>query len=169
MNDLGEISYFLGMEIKQTSKEIFISQRNYTSEILKKFEIENSKFVSTPTVQGEKLKKEDGSSPFDASIYRSLVGCLLYLYRTRPNIMFATNVLSRFMHSPTELHFKTAKRVLRYIQSIIDFGIFYRQSTTFNLIGFTDSDWAGSQDDMKSTSGYCFTFGSSMFCWSSTK
>ena len=150
INDLGEMSYFFGMEIRQTSKGIFISQRKYAGEILKKFGIENSKFMSTPAVQGEKLKKEDGSSPCDASIYRSLVRCLLYLYGTRPDIMFATSVLSRFMHSPTELHFKTAKRVLRYIQSTIDLGIFYRQSTTFDLVGFTDSDWAGSQDDMKS-------------------
>ena len=115
MNDLGEMSYFLSMKIKQTSKGIFISQRKYAGEILKKFEIENNKFVSTPAVQREKLKKEDGSSPFDSSIYRSLVGCLLYLCGIRPNILFATSVLSRFMHSPTELHFKVVKSVLRYI------------------------------------------------------
>ena len=88
MNDLKEMSYFFGIEIKQTSKRIFFSQRKYTSEILKKFRIENSKFMSTPTVQGENLKKEDGSSPFDATIYRSLVWCLLYLCGTRPDIMF---------------------------------------------------------------------------------
>ncbi|KAL0374304.1 UNVERIFIED_CONTAM: Retrovirus-related Pol polyprotein from transposon RE1 [Sesamum radiatum] len=88
---------------------------------------------------------------------------------TRPDIMYATSVLSRFMNMPTESHLKAAKRILRYIQSTLSFGVFYMKCSTLKLLGFTDSDWAGSLDDSKSTSGYCFTLGSDVICWSSKK
>ncbi|XP_021804176.1 uncharacterized protein LOC110769168 [Prunus avium] len=105
----------------------------------------------------------------DENQYRQIVGSLLYLTVTRPDIMFAASLLARFMHCPTKKHCGTAKRVLRYIQGTIDYGIEYQKGNKAILIGYCDSDWSGSQDDMKSTSGYAFSFGSGVFSWASVK
>ncbi|KAL0317673.1 UNVERIFIED_CONTAM: Retrovirus-related Pol polyprotein from transposon TNT 1-94 [Sesamum angustifolium] len=148
MSDLGLMHFFLGIEINQEKEGIFMCQRKYTETLLKKFKMESCKTVTTPLVTGEKYQKEDGSQKVDGSIYRSLIGSLLYLTATRPDIMFATSLLSRFMQSPSQVHYAATKRILRYLR---------------------DSDWAGSVDDMKSTSGYTFSLGSGIFSWASKK
>ncbi|XP_040986424.1 secreted RxLR effector protein 161-like [Juglans microcarpa x Juglans regia] len=127
------------------------------------------KSVATPLIANEKLKKEDGVKEADAATYRSLIGSLLYLGATRPNIMYATSLLSRFMQCPNQIHFGAAKRVLRYIQGTKDFGIWYKPSSHSTLTSLTDSDWAGSVEDMRSTSGYCFNLGTGVFSWGSKK
>jgi hypothetical protein len=105
----------------------------------------------------------------DATLYRSLVGNLLYLTTTRPDIMFAASLLSRFMHSPSHFHFAAGKIVFRYIQGITSDGITYCEKSIVKLLGFCDSDWGGYVDDMKGTSGYAFLLGSCVFFWSSKK
>ncbi|KAL0451419.1 UNVERIFIED_CONTAM: Retrovirus-related Pol polyprotein from transposon RE1 [Sesamum latifolium] len=115
MNDPWLMCYLLGMEVTQTTKGTFISQKKYAAEILKKFSMEKYKVVSTPAVQGQKLQKNDGTGSVDLSIFRSIIGSLLYLSVTRPDIMYATSVLSRFMNMPTESHLKAAKRILRFM------------------------------------------------------
>ncbi|XP_042962347.1 secreted RxLR effector protein 161-like [Carya illinoinensis] len=127
------------------------------------------KSVATPLIANEKLKKEDGAKEADAAAYRSLIGSLLYLAATRPDIMYATSLLSRFMQCPSQIHFGATKRVLRYIQGTKDFGIWYKPSSHSTLTGFTDSDWAGSMDDIRSTSEYCFNLGIGVFPWESKK
>ncbi|KAL0319934.1 UNVERIFIED_CONTAM: Retrovirus-related Pol polyprotein from transposon TNT 1-94 [Sesamum radiatum] len=169
MSDLGLMHFFLGIEINQEKEGIFICQKKYTETLLKKFKMESCKTVTTPLVTGEKYKKEDGSEKVDGSIYRSLIGSLLYLTATRPDIMFATSLLSRFMQSPSQVHYGAAKRILRYLQGTKDFGIWYKSTNDAKLVGYTDSDWAGSADDMKSTSGYTFSLGSGIFSWASKK
>ncbi|XP_059663652.1 secreted RxLR effector protein 161-like [Cornus florida] len=129
----------------------------------------NCKSVCTPLVVNEKLMKEDGSKEADSSLYRSLVGSLLYLTASRPDIMYATSLLSRFMHNPSQIHVGAAKRVLRYRQGTLDFGILYEKNVDAKLFGFCDSDWAGFVDDMRSTSGYAFSLGSGVFSWASKK
>ncbi|KAF3676511.1 hypothetical protein FXO38_04252 [Capsicum annuum] len=101
--------------------------------------------------------------------FRSLLRSLLCLSATRLDLLYVTSVLSRFMHSPTEIHLKAAQRILRYIQSTIDYGLFSKRTAFMKLLGFTDSDWAGSQDDTKRTFGYCFTLGSGVICWCTKK
>ncbi|KAL0295953.1 UNVERIFIED_CONTAM: Retrovirus-related Pol polyprotein from transposon RE1 [Sesamum radiatum] len=157
MSDLGLMHFFLGIEINQEKEGIFICQRKYTETLLKKFKMESCKTVTTPLVTGEKYQKEDGSQKVDGSMYRSLIGSLLYLTATRPDIMFATSLLSRFMQSPSQVHYAAAKRILRYLRGTKDFGIWYKSTNDAKLVGYTDSDWAGSVDDMKSTSGYTFS------------
>ena len=169
MTDIREMSYFLGMEIHQDYKGIFICQRKHANEVLVKFGMKNNKLVSTPLVQNEKLIIEDGTDKIDGSVYKSLIGCLLYLTATRPNVMFAASLLSRFMQKPSELHFKAAKRVLRYVKGSLDHGIWHGRVENLKFVGFTNSDWVGSQDDMKSTSPYVFIIGSSVFNWNSKK
>lgn len=142
------------------------------------------KAVGTPLVAKEKMKKEDGSAKIEGSRYRSLVGSLLYLTNTKPDIMYASSLLSRFMQNPSQIHYGAAKRVLRYLQGTSDYGIWYKPASDLKfhgyslsdkvaadskLHGYTDSDWAGSEDDMKSTSGYAFTLGSGIFSGTSKK
>ncbi|XP_016720863.1 secreted RxLR effector protein 161-like [Gossypium hirsutum] len=169
MSDLGQMSYFLGMEVSQTQQGIFLSQKAFALKILNKFSMLNCKATSTPVAIGEKLSSQCDFEKVSESTYRSLVGCLFYLTATRPDIMFAASLLSRFMHCCNEKHFQAAKRVLRYIKGTKSYEMFFSKVENMKLIGYADSDWAGSIDDMKSTSGYLFTLGSTIFCWSSKK
>ncbi|WJZ98853.1 hypothetical protein VitviT2T_017352 [Vitis vinifera] len=169
MTDLGLMSYFLGMEVKQDHDGVFISQKKYAKEILNKFHMDDCKRTSTPMNQKEKFSKDDGTEKVDESQYRSLIGCLMYLTATRPDIMFSVSLLSRFMHCASEVHFQAAKRIVRYIKGTTNYGIKYSYCQNFKLHGYSDSDWAGSIDDMRSTTGFCFNFGSGIFSWSSKK
>ncbi|KAK5802815.1 hypothetical protein PVK06_030439 [Gossypium arboreum] len=143
MTDLGLMTYFLGMEVNQNEHGIFISHQAFALKFLRKFSMSKCKPTSTPVAIGEKLSSTNEHDQVDERGYRSLVGCLLYLIATRPDIMYVVSLLSRFMHCYNTARFKAAKRVL--------------------------SDWAGSVDDMKSTSGYFFILGSGFFSWSSKK
>ncbi|XP_038885877.1 secreted RxLR effector protein 161-like [Benincasa hispida] len=131
--------------------------------------MDECKAARTPINQKEKLCKEDGDVKVDEGYFRSLIGFLMYFTVTRPNILNVVSILSRLMHCASELHLKAAKRVMRYIKGTSDFGIKFTRSKEFKLVGFFNSDWGGSIDDMRSTSGYCFTLDSSVFSWSSKK
>lgn len=169
MTDLGLMKYFLGIQVKQSENGIFISQEKYVEDLLKKFNMLNCKPVATPMAMNEKFSKYDGASKADATIFRSLVGSLIYLTNTRPDIVHAVSIISRFMSDPSNLHFCAAKRILRYIKGTKNFGINYAKEENCSLIGYTDSDWAGSVDDRKSTSGYIFCLGTKVITWSSKK
>ncbi|KAG6383152.1 hypothetical protein SASPL_157102 [Salvia splendens] len=131
--------------------------------------MEGCKPLATSLVTNEKFSKEDGTPKANAAIYRSIIGSLLYLTASRPDIMYPTSLLSRFMQDPSQVHYGAAKRILRYLQGTRDYGIWYTPESFSKLIGYTDSDWGGSTDDMKSTSGYTFSLGSGIFSWSSKK
>ena len=169
MSDLGEMRYFLGIEVQQSAEGIFISQKKYAKGIIDKHGMSGCKTVSTPLVSNEKFIKEDGSDKVEASKYRSLIGSLLYLTATRPDLMFSASLLSRYMENPTQQHLTAAKRVLRYVNGTVAYGIWYKPVEQLMLTGYTDSDWAGCQDDMKSTSGYAFSLGSGVWSWSTKK
>jgi hypothetical protein len=169
MSDLGLLHHFLGIEVYQEKSGIFICQRRYAENILKKFSMYGCKTVDIPLVVNEKLKKEDGGKLVDESLYRSLVGSLFYLTATRPDLMFAAGLLSRFMSKPSHLHLGAAKRVLRYIMGTLEHGIKFEKNAKIEVKGYCDSDWAGSVDDMKSTSGYVFSLGSGVISWCSKK
>ncbi|XP_019051695.1 PREDICTED: uncharacterized protein LOC109114079 [Nelumbo nucifera] len=154
MSDLRLMHYFLGIEINQEEEVIFISQKKYIENLLKKFKMEGCKTVTTPLVTNKRFKKQDGLMKADASIYKSLIGSLLYIIATRSDIMYATSLLSSFMQIPSQVHYGVAKRILRYMQGTKEYSIWYKSTTNSRLIGYTDSDWAGSVDDMKSTSSY---------------
>ncbi|XP_021762535.1 uncharacterized protein LOC110727276 [Chenopodium quinoa] len=167
MTDLGLMNYFLGMEVHQAEDGIFISQRKYANDVLKKFHMQNCKPVSTPLVVNEKLSRDDGQRQADTRQYMSLVGSLLYL--TAARLMFAASLLSRFMSEPSDVHMGAARRVLRYIRGTSDFGVMFNASENSKLLAYSDSDWGGSNDDMKSTLGYVFSLGSGVFSWISKK
>ncbi|CAL2260415.1 unnamed protein product [Prunus armeniaca] len=169
MTDLGELHHFLGIEVNQSKKGIFISQESYAKEVLKKFRMENANPVSTPCVIGLKLSKDGEGKLVNSTMFRSLVGNLMYLTATRPDIMFSVSLVSRFMEKPYSNHWDVVKRILRYVKGTVDYGIFYEANIPINLVGYTDSDLAGSVDDCKSTFGYVFNLGSGVFSWSSKK
>ncbi|XP_070014164.1 uncharacterized mitochondrial protein AtMg00810-like [Nicotiana sylvestris] len=169
MTDIGLMSYYLGLEVKQMEGGIFISQENYMKEILKKFNMLDCNPVNTPMESGTKLSKFDKGEKVNPTFFKSLVGCLWYLTCTMPDILFAIGVVSRFMEAPTSTHLKIAKRILRYLKCTIDFGLFYSSFSDFNLVGVCDNDYAGDTDDRKSTTGFVFFLGDSVIFWSSKK
>ena len=169
MTDLGLMKYFLGMQVRQSPGEIFISQEKYADDILKKFNMSNCKSLSTPMAVNKKLSKYDESEKVDEKLYRSLVGSLIYLTNTRPDLVQAVSVVSRFMSEPNKTHFAVAKRILRYVKGTKCYGLLYRSEGDSKLVGYTDSDWAGCVDDRKSTTGYVFSVGTKTISCSSRK
>ncbi|KAJ0865267.1 putative RNA-directed DNA polymerase [Helianthus annuus] len=139
----GELKYFLGLEVMQTKDGIFLSQKKYIMDLLKRFRMEHCKSVTTPMNSNDKFQVVDGGEQVDAYIYRSLIGGLIYVTHTRPDIVFAVGIVSRFMQKPSTFHFSAAKRVL--------------------------SDWAGSSEDMRSLSTYAFSTGTGAISWMSKK
>lgn len=169
MTDLGLMKYFLGIEVNQNENGIFISQTKYANDILKRFNMMNCKSAPTPIVTGLKLSKDDKGTEVNPTLYKKLVGSLMYLTATRPDIMYGVSLISRFMESPKVSHWQAGKRILRYVSGTKNYGIQYSSSKEFKLIGYTDSDSVGSIDDRKSTSGYVFHFGTGVVSWSSKK
>ncbi|KAL0424084.1 UNVERIFIED_CONTAM: Retrovirus-related Pol polyprotein from transposon TNT 1-94 [Sesamum radiatum] len=169
MTDLGEMSYFLGLEVRQSEDGIFISQHKYVKDLLEKYNMKECNAIRTPMIMNQKFCLDDGEEKVDVQLYRSLVGSLLYLTNSRPDILQATALLSRFMQNPSNIHFGAAKRILRYLKGTRSFGLWYSNSNNFELLGFSDSDWAGSIDDRKSTTGYLFMLGSNAISWCSKK
>ena len=169
MTDLGLLQHFLGMGVLQNDKSIFIHQSKYANSLLEKFGLADCKPVSIPLAIGEKLRKEDGSELADENLYRKIVGSLLNLTATRPDVMYAACLLSRFMNQPTRKHMGVARRVFRYVQGTLEYEIEYAKHKSTILVGFCDADWGGSEDDNKSTLGYAFGFGSGVCLWASVK
>lgn len=159
MSDLGLMTHFLGIEVLQSRQGIFTCQENYIKKVLEKFGMENRKKVETPLAADMKIMKEDVAEKINPTTYRSLIGCLLYITATRPDILFATSVLSRYMSSRSALHFKIAKRVLRFLKGTANLGMLYEKSHDNKFVDCCDSDWGGCLDDMKSTSSYIFQLG----------
>ena len=125
--------------------------------------------ADTPVEFGLNLNKAGRGSKVDNTLYRQIVGNLMYLTATRPDIMYGVSLISKYMESPTKIHLLAAKRILRYLQGTKDFGLFYKKGEKSDLIGFVDSDYTGNQDDRKSTSGYVFVLGTRAISWSSRK
>ncbi|KAL4290264.1 hypothetical protein GQ457_14G025710 [Hibiscus cannabinus] len=140
MSDLNEMTYFLEMEVQQSQQGTFISQQGFSLKILKKFCMENCKFVTTPIAHGEKLSSKDDFERVNEKSYRSLIGCLLYLTATRPDIMFDVSLLSRFIHCCNVSHFKAAKRVSRYIKGTSDYGVWFKKVEKLSFIGSKKQD-----------------------------
>jgi hypothetical protein len=169
MKDLGLMHYYLGLEVWQKRGEVFLGQGKYAIKILQKFGMMDCKSMDTPMTTDIRKVKDPNSDPVHPSLYRQLIGSLMYLVNTRPDICFAVNTLSQFQVEPRHEHWIAAKHVLRYIRGTINYGLRYTASSDVQLHGFTDLDWAGSAKDRKSTSGMCFSLGSTMISWGSRK
>jgi len=138
-------------------------------EVLQQFGMDRSNSVHNPIVPGCKLVKDEGGVKADKTHFKQMVGSLMYLTATRPDIIFVVNLISRYMENPTEFHLQVAKRVLRYLKGTLDFGIFYKKGGNNELVAYTNSDYARDLGDRKSTSGYVFLLSSRTVYWLSKK
>lgn len=159
MTDLGMMKFFLVIEVMQQASGIFICQKKYATEVLRRFGMLVSRVVGSPIVPGSRLSKDEHGVVVDESFYKQVMGSLMYLTATRPDLMYSVSLVSRFMSKPTELHLQATKRILRYLKGTVDYGIMYKREIS-DLVAYTDSDYAGDLDDRKSTSGYVFLLGS---------
>ena len=148
MKDLGLMHYFLGLEVWQSSEGIFLNQGKYVVEILKRLKC---KVMATPMYSNLKLLADDSLELVDVTHYRQIIGSLMYLTNTIPDICFAVNTLSQYLVQPRRVHLVATKHVMRYLKGTIDFGLYYDGSHEYRLYGYIDADWAGSISDRKST------------------
>ncbi|XP_050141082.1 uncharacterized mitochondrial protein AtMg00810-like [Malus sylvestris] len=168
MKDLGDLHYFLGLQIEYKQSGLFVHQTKYATKIIHKAKMFDAKPCTTPCHPHQKLLKS-GSLPFsNPSHFRSIVGVLQYLTFTRLDIAFAVNQVCQFMHHPLECHYMAVKRILRYLKGTLGYGITF-QSGDLDLRAFSDADWVGDPNDRRSTSGFVILLSSNPISWSSKK
>ncbi|GKA71292.1 hypothetical protein Tco_0777431 [Tanacetum coccineum] len=153
MSSMGELTFFLGLQVKQKDDGIFISQDKYVGEILKKFGFSNLRTASTPIETNKALAKDKEGEDVDVHLYRSMIGSLMYLTSSRPDIMFSICACSRFQVQPKVSHMFIVKRIFRYLKGRPKLGLWYPKDSPFILEAFSDSDYAGASLDKKSTIG----------------
>ena len=174
IDEMGEVKYILGMLIRRDRErgKMTISQPKYLEGILKRFGMDKKKPVSTPLEPGKHFQElPDDENPANINEYQKLISCLTYVTTaTRPDLASAVGILSKYMSTPSNEHWKGVKRVLRYIKGTINYGlVFDGKSTRCFLIGYSDADWANDVDTRKSTSGYVFQINGSTVSWSSKR
>ncbi|KAJ0775601.1 putative RNA-directed DNA polymerase [Helianthus annuus] len=155
MTDLGRLHHFLGIKVSQQKNGIFLSQAQYAKDIIARASMSSCKPCSTPVDLSSKLSATDGALFSDPTLYRSLASALQYLTFTRPDLSYAVQQVCLFMHEPRDPHFAFMKRIIRYLQGTIDYGIRIVRSASSDLVAYSDADWGGCPDSRRSTSGYC--------------
>nr|GFB48801.1 copia protein [Tanacetum cinerariifolium] len=179
MSMMGEMTFFLCLQVNQSPCGIFINQSKYVLEILRKYGMESCDPVGTPIEIKDKLDLDLNGTLVDAMKYRSMIGVLMYLMSSRPDIVHATCLCARYQAKPTEKHLKEAKptekhlkevkRIFHYLRGTINMGLWYTKDSGFELTGFSDADYAGCKDSFKSTSGGAQFLGEKLVSWSSKK
>lgn len=169
MSMMGELTYFLGLQVKQSKEGIFISQGKYVKDLLKKFNFDQCSSMKTPMAAPIKLDADLNGKAVELSAYRGMIGSLLYLTASRPDIMFSTCMCARYQASPKESHLAAVKRIFRYLKGTPNLGLWYPKDSGFDLIGYSDSDFAGCKIDRKSTTGGCQLLGGKLVSWTSKK
>ncbi|GJS13699.1 putative ribonuclease H-like domain-containing protein [Tanacetum coccineum] len=169
MSSMGELTFFLGLQVQQKKKGIFISQDKYVHEILRKFNYSDVKSASTPTDLEKPLVQDGDAADVDEHLYRSMIGSLMYLTASRPDIMFAVCACARFQVSPKSSHLLAVKRIFRYLKGKPSLGLWYSKDSPLELVAYTDSDYAGATQDRKSTTGGCQFLGNRLISWQCKK
>nr|CAN69205.1 hypothetical protein VITISV_036606 [Vitis vinifera] len=167
MSMMGELNFFLGLQIKQLKEGTFINQEKYIRDLPKRFNMEEAKTMKTPMSSSIKLDKDEKGKFIDSTIYRGMIGSLLYLTASRPDIMYSICLCARFQSCPKESHLSAVKRILRYLKGTMDMGLWYPKSDNFELIGFSDAHFAGCRVERKSTSGTFHFLEHSLVSWHS--
>jgi hypothetical protein len=171
MSDLGLLSYYLCIEVKQGGDGITLSQSSYALKILENAGMMNCNPCATPMEARLKLTKSVEDDVVNPTTYRSIIGRLRYIVNTRPDLAFSVGVVSRYMEAPSKQHWAAVKHILRYLKGTVEFGCKYEHGTALKpfLLGYSDSDFAGDTEDRKSTTGVVYFLGSSLVTWSSQK
>jgi len=169
IKELGELKYFLGLEVEHTKDGIFLGQQKYAKDLLQRYGMLDCKPISTPMDPNVKFQKDEGRNLEDVTMYQKMVGSLIYLTLTRPDISYSVGVVSRYMSNPKKPHLDAVRRILRYIKGTINFGILYKKIKDYQIVGYCDADYAGDYDTRRSTTGYSFTLGSGVISWCSKR
>ena len=166
---LGQLKYFLGIEVAYSESRISLSQHKYTLDLLQETGQLGCKPTTTPLDVNIKIGKGDDGAAVDKLFYQMLIGKLIYLNHTRPDISYSVSLLSQFMSEPYEIHLRAAYRILSYLKFTVGQGLLFTRDGGLSLEAYTNSDWAGSVVDRRSTSGYCTFLGGSLITWRSKK
>jgi len=169
MKDLGRLKYFLGIEVLRSKQGNFICQKKYILDLLAESGMIDCKPADTPMMTNQKLYMEEGAKLTDKGKYQRLVGKLIYLLHTRPDIAYAVGVVSQFMHQPQINHMEAVRRIVRYLKGTTSYGILFQPNKHLKIQAYTDADWAGDQQDRRSTSGYFTLVGGNLVTWRSKK
>ena len=169
LKDLGNLKYFLGMEVSRSQKGIVISQRKYVLDLLKEVGMLDCKPIDTPMESNKTLSREEDILAVEKGRYQRLVGKLIYLAHTRPDIAFAVGIVSQHMHCPNEEHMGMVYRILRYLKSSPGKGIYFKRTAQRGITVYTDASWAGELTDRRSTTGYCSYVWGNLVTWRSKK
>nr|GEW32700.1 hypothetical protein [Tanacetum cinerariifolium] len=169
MSSMGELTFFLGLQVKQKDNEIFISQDKYIAEILRKFGLKDGKSASTPIDTEKPLLKDPDGEDVDVHIYRLMIGSLMYLTSSRPNIIFVVCACARFQVTPKVSHLHAIKRIFRYLKGKPHLGLWYPKDSPFNLVAYSDSDYVRASLDRKSITGGCQFLGCRLISWQCKK
>lgn len=171
MSDLGKLTYYLGIEVCQTSEGITLKQSRYAQKILEEVGMADCNLVHTPMETGLKLSKSTEEKDIEATSYRRTIGCLRYLLHTRPDLSYCVGVLSRYMQNPKGSHGAAMKQCLRYLRGTINLGLVFKRSSLkeTKLVGYSDSSYNVDPDDGKSTTGHIFYLNGSPISWCSQK
>ena len=171
LKDLGDLHFFLGIEVKKQGNSLHLSQETYATDLVRRVGLQGCKSSPTPLYSIEKLSLTEGKplGQDDSTRYRSLVGALQYLTLTRPDLSFAVNKVCQFLHAPTTTHWTAAKRIVRYVKDTVNLGLTFNKSSSTLVSAFSDSDWAGCLDDRRSTGGFAVFFGPNLISWCAKK
>uniref|UniRef100_A0ACD5Z149 Uncharacterized protein n=1 Tax=Avena sativa TaxID=4498 RepID=A0ACD5Z149_AVESA len=169
MTDLGPLRYFLGIEVSSTSNGFYISQEKYIRDLLARAALGDERTVETPMELNVKLQPTDGDPLPDPTRYRHLVGSLVYLAVTRPNISYPVHILSQFVSTPSTVHYSHLLRVLRYLRGTITHRLFFLCSSSLQLQCYSDATRASDPSDRRSLSAYCVFLGGSLIAWKTKK
>ncbi|GJU94601.1 putative ribonuclease H-like domain-containing protein, partial [Tanacetum coccineum] len=169
ISSMGELTFFLGLQVTQKDDGIFISKDKYVDEILKKFGFSTMKTASTPMETLKPLLKDENAEDVGVHLYRSMIGSLMYLTSSRPNIKFDVCTCARFQVTPKVSHLYAVKRIFTYLKGQPKLGLWYPKDSPFDLEAYTDSDYAGASLDNKSTTGCCQFLGSRLISWQCKK
>ncbi|GJR50408.1 putative ribonuclease H-like domain-containing protein [Tanacetum coccineum] len=169
MSAMGELTFFLGLQVKQKPDGIFISQDKYVQDMLKKFDMESVRTATTPYEASKPKSKDEPDDAVNVHLYRSMIGSLMYLTASRPDIMFAVSACSRHQVTPLTSNLNAVKKIFKYLKGQPKLGLWYPRDSPFVLEAYSDSDYAGSHGDRKSTTGGCQFLGRRLISWQCKK
>jgi hypothetical protein len=169
IKDLGDLHYFLGVEVLKLDSGFLLSQRRYIIDLLKKTNMHEAKSITSPMASSSSPSAFASDQMEDSSLYRSTVRSLQYLSLIRPDLSYVVNHVCQFIHRPLKPHWQAAKRILQYLKHTVSHGLLLHHNSSNTLQAYSDADWAGCPDDRRSTGAYCVSLGSNLIAWSSSK